>query len=594
LYLRVRDLPSPCFVFKKMLELSQIQQLAIKPAHLTEVRTGVQHGKRLQFHSDSTIEELPSDSYLSDFFKWIGGTEVLPGILPADKFDTFKSLLTYPLPTTELLENIYTNLKRVFDGKNANERYLFTDKQLGEDFKEFFNSDKFKAEAFEAMKNSIDSIVVVDLPSDANEQSTSPEPYYYFVEIDHVIDVQVDKDNQIEYVIFLDGEGSTVCIDDTYWRVFTGERDKLILKTEVKHGLEAAPARMLWTDRLKSRNFINRRSPITTSLGELDWLLFHRISKRHLDLYASYPIYVSYNTEEKKTGTPGEEGKFVRNPKGKKLMGAGSYIKVPAPQAKEDPDLMNNPLKVIPAERESLDYNTEEETRLADKIFKSCVGFDGDPKNDQAKNVKQVKSSFESRKDILLSLKLNFEEIHKWTASTLAQLRYGEKFSSAEVDYGTEFYLQNENDILNDISNAKSYQAPEAIISDLTGAYFDTKYRIDSETKERVGIIMDLDPYPTKSVTDTLAVYTAGLISKETMLIKLNLDAYVRRFERENLPVTEFGEGMDYFKKIDIINKQLNSYASEQAKETAGNPGQPESTIPDATGRRAPLPPAGG
>ena len=570
-----------------MLEIAKIKELVVKPAHSEELRAGVQHSRRLQLHSDSSIGELPRDSYMADFLKWVGGTEQTNGILPADKFETFKSLITYPLPTTELMESIYKNLARVFEGKNASERYIFQDKALAQQFSEFFDGAKFKDEAFDAMKTGIDTLVVIDLP--ASQEGSKPEPYYYFIDIADIIDLQIRRDGAVDYAIFYDGAGNTVCVDDTYWRVFSGKKDDLKLVTEAKHELGKAPARMLWTDRMASKNYINRRGPVTSSLGELDWVLFHRISKRHLDLYASYPIIIAYKAEEKKKGEPGEDGKLAKKSAGKQLMGAGSLVRVPAPQVKDDPDLMANPMIVIPAERQSLDYNVEEEKRLADKIFKACVGFDGEPKNEQAKNIKQVQSAFESRKDILIGLKKNFEEIHRWTAETMATLRYRDKFECAEIDYGSEFYLSNENDILDDINNAKLSQAPEAVISDLTAAYFDTKYRVDSETSERVQIMNDLDPFPTKSVTDTLALFTAGLVDREAMLIKINLDAYIRRFERENLPVTEFGEGMEYYKKIDTINQQIHNYAKEQSEK--GNPGKQGQEAPNPAGGGAPRTP---
>ena len=35
-------------------------------------------------------------------------------------------------------------------------------------------------------------------------------------------------------------------------------------------------------------------SPITKVLGALDWWLFFHISKHHLDLFGSYPVYTGY------------------------------------------------------------------------------------------------------------------------------------------------------------------------------------------------------------------------------------------------------------------------------------------------------------
>jgi len=45
---------------------------------------------------------------------------------------------------------------------------------------------------------------------------------------------------------------------------------------EVKHALGYTPARMLWSDKLQDENYINKRSPITDILADLDWYLFFR------------------------------------------------------------------------------------------------------------------------------------------------------------------------------------------------------------------------------------------------------------------------------------------------------------------------------
>ena len=51
-----------------------------------------------------------------------------------------------------------------------------------------------------------------------------------------------------------------------------------------EHKLGYTPARMLWSEMLGSKDFINKESPLTKELSDLDWLLLHKASKRYLDL----------------------------------------------------------------------------------------------------------------------------------------------------------------------------------------------------------------------------------------------------------------------------------------------------------------------
>ena len=58
-----------------------------------------------------------------------------------------------------------------------------------------------------------------------------------------------------------------------------------------------------------------------------------------------------------------------------------------------------------------------------------------------------------------------------------------------------------------------------------------------------------------------------GIVTDEELMIKLNFSDYVRRFERENMNIIEFGDALDYDKKIGIIKEQLTQYAIEMKPE---------------------------
>jgi hypothetical protein len=53
------------------------------------------------------------------------------------------------------------------------------------------------------------------------------------------------------------------------------------------------------------------------------------------------------------------------------------------------------------------------------------------------------------------------------------------------------------------------------------------------------------------------------LISDDELRVKLNFANYIRRFERENTNILEFGTQIPYSQKINIITKKLYEYASE-------------------------------
>jgi len=68
------------------------------------------------------------------------------------------------------------------------------------------------------------------------------------------------------------------------------------------------------------------------------------------------------------------------------------------------------------------------------------------------------------------------------------------------------------------------------------------------------------------------------LLDTLLVTIKINFSRYIDRFERENMNVVEFGEYLDYRKKIDKINKQIENYARKDRQREAVKEGFPKET----------------
>jgi hypothetical protein len=60
-----------------------------------------------------------------------------------------------------------------------------------------------------------------------------------------------------------------------------------------------------------------------------------------------------------------------------------------------------------------------------------------------------------------------------------------------------------------------------------------------------------------KEVTD---LHTAGVVSDEDLKLKLNFTNLIKRFERENLNIVEFGTALNYADKIKRIKDTLTTY----------------------------------
>ena len=540
----------------------QIKKIVKERRNEKEVQAGVSHQNRLKFHSETILHKDNLSEYFRDFKNWIGSET--PEILAPDKFERFCQLIKAPIQTIELTESIYSRLFRIFYAQDSYFNYRFTDDSLEADWAEYRDDKFWRVIGFEAMQTAIDSVWIAELP--AMQSTEFPEPNNRLIDISTVIAIENDRYNNCQYLIFRLGNWVYV-YDDEMFRAWV--IDGFELKgdpIEVPHDLGYTPARMFWSDKLIAGNMVNKESPITKELTDLDWLLFHQTSKRYLDLANAYPTIISYAADgdlEDDSITDNEQRRSGAKPAGSRLMGAGSFVEVDMPRGNDEHDPMKNPMVIINPDVATLEWHVKEETRLTDKIFKSVVGTDQDVRNDSAKNETQIKSSYESQTSVLLNVKQNFEIIQKFADATICQLRYGERFVGCEIDYGTNFFLKGVNDLQEELKSAKESGASEVIVSSIGENILNTRYRDDKHNRERADIIYDLDPLPGKTLKESIEILKNGGIDKINFIIKSNLISFVRRFERENTSVVQFGSLTNYNKKIEQINESFKEYATE-------------------------------
>lgn len=522
----------------------------------------------------------------TEFADWVGK------LIPKDKFRIFMSLFKFPTQNVELTGKIFAELERVFDGRNPAVNFQFTDPTLKDDWDWYRHEAMgepgvWRSKGWAALQAAVNCVLVVDLPQE--QPGERPEPYFYFLGIEHVIDYSVGKDC-MDWIVFRQPGGRVAVFDDTYMRVFTlDKRNELAgLEKEVAHGLGYCPARFFWSTPLTEEQPDIKRSPLSPQLGNLDWLLFFRISKRHLDLYAPYPIYSAYAADcSFRNNETGDycDGGFLRDIKGeykmlrdgtvercpvcseKRIAGVGSFIEVPVPRG-DRPDL-RNPVTITTVDRESLDYNTQEEQRLEAAIFESVTGTGGDIEDRESINEMQVTANFEDKRNILLNLKSNFEQAQAFVDKTACKMRYGEDFIDCNIDWGTEFYLYGTDDLQAIYDKAKAGGASGARLDAISDQMVAAENRNNPLEMQRLFILKQLEPYRHLTLKELEELDGLGLIDPVLMLIKINFATFVDRFERENINITEFGSALPLDRKIDIITEKLKEYAKEQLSNIA-------------------------
>lgn len=511
--------------------------------------------------------------------------------LPHDKFKIFENLFRYPLRTNEVTSICFDKLSRIFDGRNPAFNYQFLNSEQRDDW-EYYRQDVlhepevWSKKGWEFFKTEINSILIVDLPAEQLPNDPYPQPYFYWLPIDSVITYEANPTTGImDFIIFRQDFGRIAVIDRDSYRVFREEKGNIgELLVENPHDLGYCPARFFWDDPVNLRDPDIKQSPLTKELEALDWFLFFHISKRHLDMYGAYPIYSGYEQAcDFSNAKNGDycDGGFLKNKEGyylfdqfgidllrcpkcgnKRIIGAGSFVEIPVPDGDKQPDL-RNPVQMLSVDRSSLDYNVEEEKRLRDDIITAVVGQNEEVTQREAFNEQQVKAAFESQSTVLNRVKKGFEAAQQFVDETVCRLRYGNMFVSAKINYGTEFYLYDANELRQRYKSAKEAGASEGELDALQNQIIETEYRHNPTQMQRMLILSELEPYRHLTRQEILDLYGKNLISEDELRVKLNFASYVRRFERENVNILEFGTQVPFDKKISVITNKFFDYARE-------------------------------
>lgn len=575
------------------LDLEQIKEILLKPSKKELINDAIRYEERLRFHTETNVRVEDVYNSAQDFLNWVSG------FLPKDKFNMFLQLFKFPLSTPAVIEDVYRELERVFYSRNSSCSYQFSDTTAYEDWMRYKQThlnepSVWKTEGWQRMKVNVNSILIVDMPKVSD--GPMAEPYFYWLSIASVVDFETPDGKAMDWIIFRQGKDKIAVFDDTYIRIFQLKKDS---QTEIEsiisenaHKLGYCPARFFWSTRMTEGRKELKKNPITKKLSDLDWYLFFSLSKRHLDLYAPYPIYSSYEAECGYETENGDycDGGFLRNSEGayklrydgsvepcpvcsaKRTAGPGTFVEVPAPAEGVD---MRNPIQITTIDAESLKYNVDECERLRDDIIVSIVGSGGNSavSEKEAINETQVAANFESKTAVLNALKTNFEEAQKFVEDTICRLRYGSAFINSSINWGTEFYVFTVAELYDKYKQAKDNGASESELDAIANQILETEYKANPLQLQRMIILKQLEPYRHYTLDEMLKLYEKQLLNKISVCLKINFITFVERFERENINILEFAKDKPMYEKISIIKQKLEEYAKHEVELAAANPG---------------------
>lgn len=559
---------------------AQVKELIKAPPHQEVLKKCIRHEERLKLHVEPVLNKKDANKANDRLLQSV------KDFLPSEKYTRFEQLYQYPLPTNEITDSIFSELKRAINGEGSSTTIKLAAETQEQQFRDYLKENKhdnfWKNEAWEAFKCSIHSVLIIDQPS---EQVVPPKPYCYLLDIKQVIDMDVkSNDAPCEYIIFRDSVNNdfVYAFDDTFYRTFKKEENsEYVLISEVPHEIGYCPAKPFWNTNLNSCDNIQKLGAITKSLAQLDRIVFWEISIEYYNTYGVFPVIWAY---EQATNEENEEGSDMldletmggidlplehyhpayqaevmgatntwRESKGKKLLGSGSFWTIPAPADNQDADL-RDPFGYLQIQVDSLTFASDYLQDRKDMVFTYCVGRGKEPKNDQAKNEKQIQSAFESTTNILNWIADNFEISEQWVIKTKAIIIFGrEAVETIEVKRGRKYYLKTARELTEEYKEEKGAGLPMYIISETRKSIAETKYKNNQEMIMRMKILSDLEPYADLSNDEIMKL--GQLLNPQLVRLKLNFNHYIRRFEREELNLVRFGSLTSYSQKIILLTK---------------------------------------
>ena len=515
---------------------------------------------------------------------WRDYVKKLKIVLSTKKFERITEFMRFPLSSVDISEEALTEIYKVFEANNS----YFETKIKGKNSEKITDLENkldivgfIKKEGKTVLKNSPNTFVVLD-------KDDKGEPYFLPIRNERLYDFNI-KDGKVEYISFKHSETknengeieerySFYC--DEYYRVFLKKDDEYIKEIENKHSIGSCPARMFMTSNVTTRDIFNKRIPLTSVLTKLEeWQTFD-FYKFYTDHYLPFPVIEMI---EQKCSIDGCDNGVIKTEttylvgdvektrdilaacpscESRKLTGPGTTVTLPSQSDKDDPD-GRGVFRMITPDTSSLEYIAKKLDSLENFIQIKTTGKSAILEK-EAVNKTQVTGSFESKENILLRLKTNFDDLYKWMICTLAK---SEGVKSKDIlvnaDFGTEHYLKSEEDIQKRFAESKKAGLPEIETATIYQQLINTKYKTNTFMQERMKIINLIDPMPYDTLDDKIKKYTQNIVTFSELIISTKLLKFVDMFELKNGDLVSFGNSLSLMSKIEKINNQFKQYSDE-------------------------------
>jgi len=563
------------------MNLSSNQALeAVKnPPNQAEVKRGKDYQSRLRIWTEAYSRDT-----ITGQTAWQEMKTYLYNTLVRAKYDALMKFVTYPFDIVNVSNDIMTDVYNVFSGRNASFDIQYQNERFKEIAEQVLNEMNIRQwmedKGKDVLKSAPNSVTVIDLDEQGN-------PLLVLVHNEKIKGYEFNNDGSFKYIVFLHSKGEEgkklwnkwALYDEEFYRVYS-ERDGVYsLEVENPHGLGYCPAKFFYDKPLLNKHEFDRSVPLTNTLGVMtQWQIFQWFTF-YADHYGVFPIveYADSGCGDdrceggviQRQPIQNDENDVIRytEPKAcevcanKNLIGPGTSVGI---EVSEDADVQDTRglLRFITPDVTSMEFLKVRQNERVDFLKINTVGFNNALTRD-AVNEQQVRALVESRRKPLLEIKEYLNEQYKWIVKTTIKLLYDVEVN-VSADFGTEFFIMTEKDILILIQEAKKSGVQSSEIAELNHLLIQTKYKNNPYKAKRMAIAADLEPSPFDTREEAEKKFAQGMITREDYYIKMNFTDLLGRFERENGSIVQFGIELPYDTKIDRIYNTLLFYTNQK------------------------------
>jgi len=201
---------------------------------------------------------------------------------------------------------------------------------------------------------------------------------------------------------------------------------------------------------------------------------------------------------------------------------------------------------------ENIKYINDQIDALANKIVSTIIG-DVVSADESSKNELQVGKSIIVLENTLIAMADDFNEIREYSDKSMCDLMYGTDAVKPEIFYGTSFFLQSENELMDSLAKAPNPLERRNILAQINR----NKFKNNHELKERACLLYKLIPFVSDADFDK--ALNSQLITDEQKYLYLQFDRWINIFEANFGNIVEFAENISDDEKVSlkIINDLL-------------------------------------